>query len=114
MDDEDPRPATAPIPHGEARPVASQPIERWRPAAHHVRICVLASCQADPDGELRRALEERLGIGLDERSVDGAISFEGLECIGLCDIAQSVTVDDEPVIGRGAVLDAIDELIRRP
>lgn len=114
MDDQDARSSTTPMDAVPTRADTSVGRARWRPAAHHVRVCVLSSCQADPDQELRHALEERLGTSLDGRSPDGDISLEGLECIGLCDIAQSVTVDDEPVIGRDAVLRAVDELIRRP
>ena len=110
MDDQDARPSTVPISGGRARADAGRDTERWRPAAHHVRVCVLASCQADPDQAIRQALEERLGTGLDERSADGTISLEGLECIGLCDIAGAVLIDDEPVVGRDAVLRAVDDL----
>jgi NADH:ubiquinone oxidoreductase subunit E len=62
------------------------------------------------DGELMRALERQLGIGIDDRTADG-IALEGLDCIGLCGIKQAVLVDDEPVIGRAAVLRAAEELL---
>ena len=83
---------------------------QWRPPTHHVRVCLLESCEARGD-ELTRALERRLGIGLDERTADG-IALEGLDCIGLCGIKQAVLVDDVPVIGRNDVLRAVDELLR--
>jgi NADH:ubiquinone oxidoreductase subunit E len=67
----------------------------------------------DDGRELSDALQGRLGIRLDERTADGAISLEGLECIGLCDIRPAVTIDDEPVIGRDKVLDAVDDLLRQ-
>ena len=82
---------------------------RWRPPTHHVRACVLEGCET-VDGELMRALERQLGIAVDERTVDG-IALEGLDCIGLCGIKQAVLVDDEPVIGRAAVLRAAEELL---
>ncbi len=82
---------------------------RWRPPTHHVRVCLLESCET-MDGELMRALERQLGIGLDERTADG-IALEGLDCIGLCGIKQAVLVDDDPVIGRAAVLRAAEELL---
>jgi NADH:ubiquinone oxidoreductase subunit E len=83
---------------------------RWRPPTHHVRICLLESCEARDD-ELTSALERRLGIGLDERTADG-IALEGLDCIGLCGIGEAVLIDGEPVIGQYAVLLAVDELLR--
>ena len=83
---------------------------QWRPPTHHVRVCLLGTCEARDD-ELTRALERRLGIGLDERTA-GGIALEGLDCIGLCGIKQAVLVDDVPVIGRDDVLRAVDELLR--
>ena len=87
-----------------------RPENRWRPPTHHVRVCLLEDCAAQDD-ELMRALEQRLGISVDERTADG-IALEGLDCIGLCDIKQAVLIDDEPVIGRDAVLAAVDRLVQ--
>ncbi len=84
---------------------------RWRPPAHRVRFCKLSSCQPDAGAELAAALEARLGIDVDERTADNAISLEALECIGLCDIPQAVTVDELPVIGLESVLKAVDDLL---
>ena len=47
----------------------------------------------------------------DERTAEEPISLEALECIGLCDIRQAATIDDEPVIGLSRVLRAVDELL---
>ena len=82
-----------------------------RRPAHQVRVCLVASCQPEGGRELVKALEQRLGIGLEERSADGAIALEGLECIGLCEVPDAVLIDDEPVVSRDAVLRAVDELL---
>ena len=87
-----------------------QPQTRWRPPTHHVRVCLLEGCAAQDD-ELTRALERRLGIGLDERTSDG-IALEGLDCIGLCGIKGAVLIDDEPVIGDYFVRSAVGDLLR--
>ena len=96
MDSQHPRPSATPRPDddNDARANGGR---RWRLPAHRIRICRVDSCQADDGGELAQVLEQRLGIKLDERTPDGAISLESLECIGLCDIRPSVTIDDEPV-----------------
>jgi NADH:ubiquinone oxidoreductase subunit E len=92
-------------------PAGSRRTAHIRPA-HIIRMCTLVPCYADADAELARAIGARLGIGMDERTADGAIGFEVLDCIGLCDIPASVLIDDEPVVGQEAVLDAIDELVQ--
>ena len=112
MDSQDPQPSATPRPDDDTDTRADTGRRGWRLPDHHIRICRLDSCQADDGRELAQALEERLGIKLDERTPDGAISLESLECIGLCDIRQSVTIDDEPVIGRDKVLRAVDDLLR--
>ena len=77
---------------------------------HFIRVCTLEPCHTEADRVLTHAVEDRLGIGLDERTEDGAIAFEGIECTGLCDIAEAMLIDDEPVVGRDAVLQVVDEL----
>jgi NADH:ubiquinone oxidoreductase subunit E len=84
---------------------------RWRPPEHRIRVCKLTSCQPDGGSELMQALEERLGIKVDERTPDGRISLEALECVGLCDIPQSANIDDEPVMGLESVLRFVDGLL---
>jgi len=111
-DDQDPRPSADPGPDAGADVTALTERHPWRLPDHHIRICKLGSCQGDAGGELARALEEQLGISLNERTPDGAISLEALECIGLCDIRQSVAIDDAPVIGRDKILRAVDDLLR--
>ncbi|MEX1336181.1 MAG: NAD(P)H-dependent oxidoreductase subunit E, partial [Candidatus Limnocylindrales bacterium] len=107
MTTNDRQPEIRPDEGGEPRAESSEARHAWRPATHHVRVCVLESCDAQRD-ELTNAIEQRLGIGLDERTADG-IALEGLECIGLCGIRHAVLVDDVPVIGRDDVLRAVDE-----
>ncbi len=75
-------------------------------------MCTLEPCYTDADSELARAIGARLGISMDERTADGSIGFEVLDCIGLCDIPASVIIDDEPVVGQEAVLAVIDELAK--
>ena len=111
MDDQDPRATTPPGTDGSAAALPHTTSHHAYPPAHRVRICTLTSCQPDGGHELIRALEERLGIRVDERTADGSISLEALECVGLCDIPQAANIDDEPVMGREAVLRAVDDLL---
>jgi NADH:ubiquinone oxidoreductase subunit E len=112
MNRQDPQPSTGPSPHPPAGTALDPESRRWRPPAHRIRLCRLESCEAEGRVELAQAIEDRLGIKFDERTADGAISLESLECIGLCGMSQAVTIDDEPVLGRDAVLRALDDLLR--
>lgn len=75
-------------------------------------MCTLEPCYTTADSELARAIGARLGIGRGERTTDGSIAFEALDCTGLCHVPASVIIDDEPVVGQQAVLDAIAGLVR--
>lgn len=112
MDDQDPRVPAITSTDGTAPADEGAAPRRWRLPAHHVRVCLVESCQGEDGRELTRALEERLGIKLEERTPDGEISLEGLECIGLCGMKEAVLIDDQPVVGRDAVLRAVDDLLR--
>jgi len=111
MDSHDPPAPTAASVDGHTDALPGGDRHTWRPAAHVIRICKLESCQTDGDRELQQDLEARLAIGVDERTADGSISFEALECAGLCDLKQAVSIDGQPVVGRGAVLRGVDDLL---
>lgn len=111
MDSHDPPLPTAADVDGHADGLPSAEGRSLRSSTHVIRICKLESCQSDGDRELTQALEARLGIGVDARTPDGSISLEALECVDLCDFKEAVTIDDQPVVGRGAVLRAVDDLL---
>lgn len=62
---------------------------------HHVGVCTTALCAIMGGDEIAAALEEHLGIGNDETSEDGAITFERVECNAACDYAPVVMVNWE-------------------
>ena len=110
MEDRDRRPAGASGADDDERSESDRTPGWWRPAAHYVRVCLTPTCEANGGGELTCALEERLGIGLDGRTAGDAIALEGLECIGLCGIEWAILIDDQPVVGRDAIMRSLDEL----
>lgn len=62
---------------------------------HHVGVCTTALCGILGGDEIAAALEEHLGIGNDETSEDGQITFERVECNAACDYAPVVMVNWE-------------------
>lgn len=97
----------SPTPDEAAATAGPRPYRRPR---HIIRMCSLEPCHTAADGALRQELEGALEIGPDERSPDGTIAFELIDCTGLCDMAEAVIVDDVPVVGRVAVLEALEKL----
>ena len=61
---------------------------------HIIRICRSPVCQLLGGGDLMAELERLLGVGPGDTTADGQFTLEAVECLGLCDIAPAITIDD--------------------
>ena len=67
-----------------------------RPLGRHViRICKSVPCFLQNGAMMAAAIEKELGINPGETTSDGRFSFELTNCIGACDQAPAMLVDDE-------------------
>lgn len=62
---------------------------------HRLRICTNLPCQLRGAMEILEVLGEELGVGEDEVTRDGRCSYIHFECLGSCDTAPMMMVDDE-------------------
>ena len=62
---------------------------------HVIRICKGVPCFLQNAGMIIESIQEALGIGPGETTTDGRFSFELTNCIGACDQAPAMLVDDE-------------------
>ncbi|MGH3666598.1 MAG: NADH-quinone oxidoreductase subunit NuoE [Egibacteraceae bacterium] len=60
---------------------------------HLVSVCTNFSCKVRGAQEVYDRLSERLSVGHNETTADGAITLEHAECLGNCEGAPVVTVD---------------------
>lgn len=60
----------------------------------HIRVCTNVTCQIKGAEEILKKLEEKLGIKEGGTTEDGRISIEKVECLGACDRAPVVMVND--------------------
>jgi NADH-quinone oxidoreductase subunit E len=74
--------------------VSTRPLGR-----HIIRICKSVPCCMKEAETLARWIGKELGIGPGETTADGRFSFELTNCIGACDQAPAMLIDDE-VYGR--------------
>lgn len=71
---------------------------RREPAGKHVlKLCRAEACQSMNGPRIAQALLKRLGITWGETTSDGALTVEGVYCLGLCACAPSALYDGEPV-----------------
>jgi NADH-quinone oxidoreductase subunit E len=62
---------------------------------HRLRVCTNLSCSLRGAGEIMATLRKELGVDEDEVTPDGRCSYVHFECLGSCDTAPMMMVDDE-------------------
>ena len=62
---------------------------------HRIRVCTNLSCQIRGAGEILETLHQELGVDEDEVTPDGRCSYVHFECLGSCDTAPMMMVDDD-------------------
>lgn len=62
---------------------------------HRVEICRAESCQAVGAEALAERAKERLGVGFEETTTDGAFSLRSVYCLGNCACSPAVMIDGE-------------------
>jgi len=61
---------------------------------HVVRICKSVPCYLQNGEELASFIENEIGIAPGETTADGRFTFEQTNCIGACDQAPAMLLDD--------------------
>ena len=61
---------------------------------HRIRVCTNLSCQLRGSEEIMELLHQELGVGEDEITPDGRCSYVHFECLGSCDTAPMMMVDE--------------------
>ena len=61
---------------------------------HVIRVCKSVPCFLQDGAMMAAVIEKELGIGPGETTVDGRFTFELTNCIGACDQAPAMLVDD--------------------
>ncbi|HVT57458.1 MAG TPA: NADH-quinone oxidoreductase subunit NuoE [Thermoanaerobaculia bacterium] len=62
---------------------------------HRIRVCTNLSCMLRGSDEIMETLRRELGVGENEVTPDGRCSFIHFECLGSCDTAPMMMVDDD-------------------
>lgn len=84
------------IPLAELDGVTSfyQAFSREPRGRHVIRLCDSLSCRIRGSVDVYRHVKERLGISRGETTPDGRYSLEIVNCLGSCDTAPNVMIDD--------------------
>jgi NADH-quinone oxidoreductase subunit E len=83
-----------------------------RPVGRHViLICDSVTCWIMGYEDLLAHLTDRLGIGLGETSADGRFTLLPVPCLGTCDHAPAMMIDDD--LHRDLDREKIDQILER-
>jgi formate dehydrogenase subunit gamma len=63
------------------------------PGRHHVQVCRAEACQARGAAALVSHAQASLGTGLGGTTADGAVTLDGVFCLGNCALGPAVAVD---------------------
>jgi len=76
---------------------------------HRVWVCRSLSCAACGSEPLLEHLEKRLGISPGQTTPDGRITLEAAECLGACDFAPAVLVNE--TLHKNMTIEKLDRLL---
>jgi len=61
---------------------------------HTIRVCLGTACYVRGGKRVVEALQQKLGIDLNETTQDGRFTLEVARCIGACGLAPAMMIDD--------------------
>jgi NADH-quinone oxidoreductase E subunit len=61
---------------------------------HRIRVCTNLPCMLRGSDEIMETLRRQLGVGENEVTADGRCSYIHFECLGSCDTAPMMMIDD--------------------
>jgi len=76
------------------------------------QVCRTLSCSLLGAPELVKHLETKLGIKCGEKTEDEKFSVEVVECLGACELAPMMQLNDEDYVGH-LTKEKLDELIKK-
>jgi NADH-quinone oxidoreductase subunit E len=83
-----------------------------KPVGRHViLLCDSVSCWIMGYERVRQRLRERLGVGFGETTADERFTVLPIVCLGACDHAPTMMVDDD--LCRGVDAEKLDEILAR-
>jgi NADH-quinone oxidoreductase E subunit len=78
---------------------------------YHIQVCTTLSCMLRGSDEMVDHLTRKLGIGRGETTADGKYSLVCVECLGSCDTAPMLQLNDD--YHENLTAESVDRLLER-
>ena len=100
------------VPAAEVEAVASfySMFHRHKVGSTVIRLCTNVSCHLQGADTVATYVSKRLGIGNKQTTADGKITLEFVECLGACDQAPVMLVNDH--LYGDLTLDQVDKILQ--
>ncbi|MGR3761064.1 NADH-quinone oxidoreductase subunit NuoE family protein [Roseobacteraceae bacterium NS-SX3] len=85
--------------------------DRVERGKYHLRLCTNISCMLRGAEEMLDSLQRRLSVKDGETTTDGLITLSGVECLGACDKAPVLMINDD--YHEGVSEEKLDALLTR-
>jgi NADH-quinone oxidoreductase subunit E len=82
-----------------------KPVGRYK-----IKVCTSISCMLRGSDKLIAHISNRLGIGLDETTVDGLFTLKGAECLAACGNAPVIQINDRDYF-EDVTLEKMDKIL---
>ncbi len=79
---------------------------------HKANVCLGTACYVRGSARVLEDLEEHLGVRAGHTTQDGRVTLGACRCLGLCDKAPAIIVDDDEVYGPIDTKEALEILER--
>jgi len=77
---------------------------------YHIGVCTGTTCHLSGSGKILKHLEQALGIKEGETTSDGQFTIVPVKCIGNCDAAPNMTINDK--VYNTVTIELLDKLIK--
>jgi len=72
---------------------------RKPPPRYRLQVCRTLVCAVCGEADLSRVIRDKLGLADGGATPDGLFSLEAVECLGACEMAPAIRINDEPARG---------------
>ncbi len=60
-----------------------------------IRLCKSISCEMHNKEKIKSIIEAKLGVKAGDTTRDGKLTFEEINCFGLCDVGPALTINEQ-------------------
>jgi len=69
--------------------------QKEKPGKYHLQVCQTIACLLNGSEEIKKTIQDKLGVKNGETTKDGQFSYQAVECLASCHTGPCMRVNDE-------------------